>query len=184
MPGRVRSSLIRGNNGGDALVAARHLSHFGYCPSVICPKIPEKPLFQNLVTQCNNLNIPFLDGPISRHFLNQSLILDGIFGFSFKGPIRAPFDEMISSLKSCKIPIVSIDIPSGWDVELGNTDGIGLEPSLLISLTYPKKCASKFMGKHYIGGRFLPDFIAKKYSICAPSFPNADQFVEIQELLE
>jgi NAD(P)H-hydrate epimerase len=136
------------------------------------------------VTQCKNLKIPFLDGSISHHLLNHSLILDGIFGFSFKGTIRAPYDEIISSLKSCKIPIASIDIPSGWDVELGNINGNGLQPSLLISLTYPKKCASKFTGKHYIGGRFLPDFIAKKYSIQSPNFPNADQFVDITAYLE
>lgn len=133
--------------------------------------------------QCQNLNIPFLEGSITQYIENHSLILDGIFGFSFKGAIRAPFDEIITNLKSCRLPIVSIDIPSGWDVELGNINGHGLEPSLLISLTYPKKCAANFKGKHYIGGRFLPDFIAKKYEIPAPTFPNGDQFVEITKLL-
>ena len=88
------------------------------------------------------------------------------------------------NLKTCNLPIVSIDIPSGWDVEFGNIEGKGLEPSLLISLTFPKKCATKFCGKHYIGGRFLPDSIAKKYGINAPVFPNADQFVGITELKE
>ena len=137
-----------------------------------------------MVTQCQNLNIPFLEGSISQYFQSHSLILDGIFGFSFKGAIRAPFDDIILNLKSCHLPIVSIDIPSGWDVELGNIERKGLEPSLLISLTFPKKCATKFSGKHYIGGRFLPDLIAKKYGINAPIFPNADQFVDITELKE
>lgn len=35
-----------GNNGGDALVAARHLVHFGYLPSILYPKRSAKPLFQ------------------------------------------------------------------------------------------------------------------------------------------
>jgi len=35
-----------GNNGGDGLVCARHLHHFGYQPSVFYPKQPNKPLYQ------------------------------------------------------------------------------------------------------------------------------------------
>lgn len=30
-----------GNNGGDGLVASRHLAHFGYKPSLIYPKAPK-----------------------------------------------------------------------------------------------------------------------------------------------
>lgn len=40
-----------GNNGGDGLVAARHLYHFGYKPSVCYPKRTPKPLYSGLVTQ-------------------------------------------------------------------------------------------------------------------------------------
>ena len=47
--------IIRGpgNNGGDGLVAARHLYHFGYRPSVCDPKRTPKPLYSGLVTQVN-----------------------------------------------------------------------------------------------------------------------------------
>jgi NAD(P)H-hydrate epimerase len=50
---------------------------------------------------------------------SYDLILDGIFGFSFEGNIRPPFDAIIKTLQKCQIPIVSIDIPSGWHVEKG-----------------------------------------------------------------
>ena len=46
-------------------------------------------------------------------------IIDAIFGFSFKLPIRSPYDYIINELKLTKIPILSVDIPSGWDVENG-----------------------------------------------------------------
>jgi NAD(P)H-hydrate epimerase len=87
------------------------------------------------------------------------LILDGIFGFSFEGAIRAPFDSIIATLRACATPIVSIDVPSGWHVEQGNVQGVGLEPQMLVSLTAPKPCASFFTGGdrvHYVGGRFVP----------------------------
>lgn len=94
------------------------------------------------------------------------LILDGIFGFSFSGVIRPPFDTVIATLKACQTPIVSIDIPSGWHVEDGNESGVGLEPNMLISLTAPKLCAKRFVGPgriHFVGGRFVP-----KYAALAP----------------
>ena len=45
---------------------------------------------------------------------NYDVILDAIFGFSFKGGvIRAPFDGILDALKQCKSPICSVDVPSG-----------------------------------------------------------------------
>jgi NAD(P)H-hydrate repair Nnr-like enzyme with NAD(P)H-hydrate epimerase domain len=49
-----------GNNGGDGLVAARHLHHFGYSVAVCYPKPTDRPLYNGLVTQCRSLGIPFV----------------------------------------------------------------------------------------------------------------------------
>ena len=53
------------------------------------------------------------------------------------------------------VPIVAIDIPSGWDVEEGDAQGRGLNAAMLISLTLPKKGVKNFKGIHYLGGRFV-----------------------------
>ena len=44
---------------------------------------------------------------------NFSFILDAIFGFSFKGNVRAPFDSILDMLSKVKIPLCSVDVPSG-----------------------------------------------------------------------
>ena len=79
------------------------------------PKKSEKQLFKNLVTQCEKMEIPFVNevpAP-SQLDVNYKLIVDAIFGFSFKGNARPPFGDVLSALKEVKIPVCSVDIPSG-----------------------------------------------------------------------
>ncbi len=100
---------------------------------------------------------PSMDTDSLRSALSSSdVILDAIFGFSFKGPVRAPFDVALPLISESRLPIVSVDIPSGWDVEKGNDAGVGLNPDVLISLTAPKEGVKSFEGIHFLGGRFVP----------------------------
>lgn len=85
----------------------------------------------------------------------SDVVLDAIFGFSFKPPVRTPFDSALPLIMESKLPIVSVDIPSGWDVEKGNAEGVGLIPDVLVSLTAPKEGARGFTGRHFLGGRFV-----------------------------
>ncbi|ESR47119.1 hypothetical protein CICLE_v10000790mg [Citrus x clementina] len=188
---RVLAICGPGNNGGDGLVAARHLYHFGYKPFVCYPKRTQKPLYTGLVTQLESLSIPFLsveDLPLdfSKDF---DIIVDAMFGFSFHGTPRPPFDDLIKRLLCLhgydqthqKRPvIVSVDIPSGWHVEEGDIGDEGIKPDMLVSLTAPKLCAKKFSGPHhFLGGRFVPPVIADKYKLRLPPYPGTSMCVRI-----
>jgi hydroxyethylthiazole kinase-like uncharacterized protein yjeF len=146
-----------GNNGGDGLVAARHLKHFGLHPSVVYPKENHDPLFINLIQQCTDLDIP-ISSKLPDSLTGYSLIIDALFGFSFKGPTRDPFTGIIHALSTLQQThastlILSVDLPSGWDVEKGDIFSTKFHPSAVISLTLPKLCLSSYTGIHYIGGR-------------------------------
>ncbi|KAL6583879.1 hypothetical protein OROMI_003168 [Orobanche minor] len=204
-----------GNNGGDGLVAARHLHHFGYKPCVCYPKRTPKPLFSGLVTQVRYLKtcvigktydvgisvshsyeglesllVPFIPIECVPHeLLNFDIIVDAIFGFSFQGNPRPPFDDLIRSMASLgedcwehhKSPfIISVDIPSGWHVEKGDISGEGIIPHMLVSLTAPKLCAKTFRGPyHFIGGRFVPPSVVQKYKLKLPPYPGTSPCVRI-----
>lgn len=173
-----------GNNGGDGLVAARHLLLFGYEPTVVYPKRPNKPIFINLAKQMEMMGIPVLDAlPEGALADSTDVILDAIFGFSFSGAVRAPFDTILPAIRDANLPIVSVDIPSGWSVEGGPpTDGSpALQPDVLISLTAPKLSAVHFQGKggHYLGGRFVPKSIEAKYGFKQPPFRGTEQVVRL-----
>lgn len=92
-------------------------------------------------------------------------------GFSFHPPLRPPFTSILPLLSSTRTPIFSVDIPSGWDVERGRQtlekegegEGEGggtvdtFEPQGLISLTAPKEGVREYTGRHWLGGRFIPE---------------------------
>jgi NAD(P)H-hydrate epimerase len=160
-----------GNNGGDGLVAARHLKHFGYHPSIVYPKQGKLPLFTNLVKQCIDLEIEILSQLPSVEEMNQvNMIVDGVFGFSFEGPIRAPYDSIIQSFSKTKTPVLSIDVPSGWDVSEGDVHSTGFNPDATISLTLPKNCMKTYTKIHYLGGRFVPPQLANEFGIIIPDY--------------
>ncbi|CDR42702.1 CYFA0S10e01288g1_1 [Cyberlindnera fabianii] len=171
-----------GNNGGDGLVAARHLKLWGYQPSVYYPKPSSKPLFVGLETQLKNLEIEFINDLNS--ISNYQLIIDAIFGFSFKaGNIREPFKSVIDTVnKATQIPILSVDIPSGWDVDNGFLEGGIREPAVLVSLTAPKpvaNCIDTTKTQHYVGGRFVGRAFAEKYGIDLYQYKGYDQVLKL-----
>jgi NAD(P)H-hydrate epimerase len=171
-----------GNNGGDGLVAARHLYHFGYRPKVFYPRPTKKDIFDGLQKQLKALKIPFVED-FSSELKQADLVVDSLFGFSFKPPVRKPFDEVLQSMMESKVPVLSVDIPSSWDVEGGppKKGELGSEfmPDYLISLTAPKPCVQWYKGRHFVGGRFLGKDVAEKYGLDIPKYKGADQVVEL-----
>lgn len=189
-PSSGRKILIAagpGNNGGDGLVAARHLHHFGYVPTIYYPKPTNQPIFSGLQKQLHHLSIPFLTTPESFTSALQSsdLVVDALFGFSFHPPVRAPFDSVLRDIIGAGKPVLSVDIPSSWDVEAGpppSDDQVGHDfmPEYLISLTAAKPSVRHFKGKrHFIGGRFLGADIARKYGLDVPEYKGVDQIAEV-----
>ena len=186
---RVLALCGPGNNGGDGLVAARHLHHFGYDVDVCYAKPTDRPIFRGLQAQCQALGLPFLEAGEAARRLPRGeeeydVVLDALFGFSFRGAPRPPFDALLSAMRPeiSPPPIVSVDVPSGWDVDCGDTTGDGIRPQCLVSLSAPKLCAASFTGEHhFLGGRFVPPALAEKYGLCLPPFPGATQCVRLPE---
>lgn len=177
-----------GNNGGDGLVAARHLVMFGYESIVVYPKRSSKQHFINLIQQLEDLDIPVLDH-LPEDLLTKGeaatydAVVDAIFGFSFKGEPREPFASILKKMKEAQeslgIATVSVDIPSGWNVDTGDEAKTGFRPNVLVSLTAPKLSAKEFEGRHFVGGRFLPPKLADKYNIKMPPYPGVSQVMEL-----
>lgn len=98
----------------------------------------------------------------------------------FQPPVRPNFEAVLSNLSKTTTPVASVDVPSGWDVEKGDTGSLGLKPDLLISLTAPKICAKQFQGRfHYLGGRFIPAAVQEKYQLNLPEYPGIQTILKL-----
>jgi NAD(P)H-hydrate epimerase len=87
----------------------------------------------------------------------------------------------VQALAKTSIPVLSVDIPSSWDVESGppsSGPGKGFNPETLISLTAPKPCVQYFKGRQFLGGRFVPPEISEKYNLEVDVYEGIDQIVE------
>lgn len=164
-----------GNNGGDGLVAARHLLAFGHQVTVLSiRKRTNVSFFDNLERQVElfggKLVIDTWPDDWTPELLTSSfdVCIDSIFGFSFKGEVRSPWDRIIDTLANAKaytktteklsvdgsfysIPfkMISVDVPSGWSIDrsinVDDESSIGkLLPDVLVSLTAPKEVALRF----------------------------------------
>jgi NAD(P)H-hydrate epimerase len=165
-----------GNNGGDGLVAARHLITLGYQADVLCPRATS-PQHARLISLCAALGIPVhsaLSGlmPLQGRF---SFVVDAVLGFSSRGALRAPFDEIMGAVVESGLGVIAVDIPSGWEVDQAQPPApYAYMPQALLSLTASKPCAEHFErsgGKHYLGLRGIaPLELQQKYGL-APSPP-------------
>jgi NAD(P)H-hydrate epimerase len=154
-------------------------------------------LYAQLVQECRETtNVEFVDEDAVLRMMREyetsdaappRCFVDALFGFSFKGAVRAPFVEVLNALvaltnqEPCRPFTVSLDIPSGWDVDAGAPDDEDIyAPDLLISLTAPKQCCATFddptrgesrprvkrmAQTHVVAGTFLTDALCKKYSL-------------------
>jgi len=87
----------------------------GYSPSIFYPKRTDKPLYHALTTQCVKMGLSFVDSLPSSDKISQNydVIVDALFGFSFQGPPRGEFATLISNIVESRVPVLSVDVPSG-----------------------------------------------------------------------
>nr|XP_048283025.1 yjeF N-terminal domain-containing protein 3 isoform X3 [Myodes glareolus] len=166
-------------NGAVGLACARHLRVFDYQPSIFCPARSADALHCDLTTQCEKMDIPFLSFlPTEVRLIDDAyrLVVDAVLGPGVR-PVEAggPCARALATLKRLSIPLVSLDVPSGWDTEAGGNAKDEVQPDVLVSFAAPKSCASRFSGRHhFVVGRFVPDDVRRKFGLRLPKYIGTD----------
>ncbi|MGZ3721687.1 MAG: NAD(P)H-hydrate dehydratase [Bdellovibrionales bacterium] len=153
-----------GNNGGDALVVARHLHSSGYrdlSVFLVAPKDSQSALFKIQRQRCELQGIRLIDLEEIPDRVDQlrtaELIVDGIFGIGLRKPIDGNYLRVIETMNSSKAPKVSLDAPSGLNCATGRVEGICIRANMTITFGLAKPGFFVSEGPAHVGKlRVLP----------------------------
>ncbi len=119
----------RGNNGGDGMVAARHLAALGAIVRVLLiggePKAKEAAYNYEVLKNCHlSIETKVIKEKDDLEGLkNADLIIDALLGTGTRGAPRGLMAEAIKVMNSMKSRILSIDTPSGLNPFTGEALG-------------------------------------------------------------
>lgn len=138
-----------GQNGGDALVVARHLAIEGFRVSVarVVPGERSAPGGDAAVQWdiCRALGLPqreVADAEGLRgleHALDgTSLVVDGLFGTGLDRPIRGLAEAVVEAVNRSAARVLALDVPSGLDCDSGLPLGVCVRATATATFVAPK----------------------------------------------
>ncbi len=156
----------RGNNGGDGLVAARHLFNMGVDVKVLLLDSPDKvagdaavnlEIWRRMgqkvytVTQKDDFNA------VRLFLVRTDVVVDAIYGTGFKGTVKEYVGRIIEAVNASEKPVVAVDMPSGVEADSGKVNGPCIRASLTVTFGLPKVGLLLEPGASYAGDLRVAD---------------------------
>lgn len=137
-----------GNNGGDGLVASRHLDEAGSDVYIyLCGRKTEGDRNLSLAREheisvidgSQDQNLTALDNLLSF----ADVVIDSIFGTGKVRPLEGLYKDVLTRVRQSRkmrsrLTVVAVDMPSGLDADNGAIDPACLPADVTITLGYPK----------------------------------------------
>ncbi|WP_034384203.1 bifunctional ADP-dependent NAD(P)H-hydrate dehydratase/NAD(P)H-hydrate epimerase [Deinococcus sp. YIM 77859] len=136
---RVQLLAGGGANGGDALVAARHLMALGHGVEVLAapPTHPLTRLNWQRLAAFGLQPEPLTRQAVTRRAAEVSVLVDGLLGTGFQPPLRAEQAEIVEAVNAVReqgVQVVAIDLPSGLDAASAAVPGPAVHADLTVTL--------------------------------------------------
>lgn len=136
-----------GNNGAGGLCAARHLHNWGAKIYALLTTVPEelseagrqqyRTLRKSGVSVWKFHGDSADDAPVI-YWNRTAAIIDALIGYGLDGNPRDPHGDMIRLANANRVPIVSLDIPSGLDGDTGAIYSPCIQADVTVTLALPK----------------------------------------------
>jgi NAD(P)H-hydrate epimerase len=127
-----------GNNGGDALALSRMLflknANIKIYSALGSPKTKEAKQELSIVKK---LKIKEIKNDILKSIDSKTIVIDGVFGIGFNKEIPTKLIKLFESFKKAKA-VVSIDVPSGLNIDNGELSKGAVISNLTVSFILPK----------------------------------------------
>jgi hydroxyethylthiazole kinase-like uncharacterized protein yjeF len=155
--GAIRILAGPGNNGGDGLVAARHLKTWGFEVQVLfagdADALPEdaRAAMRDWLAMGGRCLADWPAGP------TPALIVDALFGIGLARPLAPPFDRWIAQANACASPILAVDVPTGLDADTGRAFAVAIRANETLTFIAMKPGLFTLDGPDHCGTVTLAD---------------------------
>ena len=155
-----------GNNGGDGLVAARHLSEMGAQVGIymLAARDDDDPLWRTVIED----DIPATGVAVDDEVLSNlesmlrqsSLVLDALLGTGASRPIEGDLAKVMGRLREARereLPpqLIALDVPTGVDSDTGHVDPAAVVADSTLAFGFSKVGLFTMPGRSY-AGRVVP----------------------------
>lgn len=150
---RVIAFAGPGNNGGDAVEAARLLAEHGLGVTLLlCAGPVRQPSdAHRMLEHARNSPLNIADAASGLpEIMACDLAIDGLFGIGLARPIAGIHRDIVDRINSLTCPVLALDVPSGLDADTGSIvgeDGVAVRASHTITFIADKP------GLHTLYGR-------------------------------
>ncbi len=164
---RVLALVGPGNNGGDALVAARHLHRWG--ARVTAYMVSERPADDPNLAEAARRGVRLVsasddpDGAVLQSEQEScSLVLDGVLGTGRARPMEGVIQQVMLALGDARgsrraMVTVALDVPTGMDADSGEVDPACPGADHTIAFGFPKMGHYRFPGAEVRGELHIAD---------------------------
>ena len=123
-----------GNNGADAILAAKHLRDWFFDINLFVIKT-QSTFSTNCLSALKTWNHALSDISTLNDCLHTSdLIVDGLLGIGLNRPLSGETLKIVHAINKLKKHIIAIDIPSGLDPDSGRVMGAAIKATNTVSL--------------------------------------------------
>ncbi|MFN3421529.1 MAG: NAD(P)H-hydrate dehydratase [Armatimonadota bacterium] len=163
-PKRIVIVCGKGNNGGDGMALARHLSNIGFQVQVFLLADPSELKGDAAINYevAANFGVPIQPivsseelSQIIEPLRNADLVVDALLGTGITGEVRGLYAEVIPLITHHSPRILSVDIPSGINSDTGEVCGVAVRADATVTLGAIKLGLMLFPGAEHAGDLFI-----------------------------
>ena len=156
----------KGNNGGDGFVIARLLANKGVRANVaLLGRMHDvkgdaaRALAGLEGTSVRLLEIPDVERlkALDETFQGASVLVDAVFGTGLNADVAGLYREVFQRMNDARIPVLSIDIPSGLNADSGLPLGIAVKADATVTFGFAKIGEVIHPGLQYVGDVTIVD---------------------------